>query len=161
MPGSDLADAPTPVCNPDDPDSVNFADEDFELKRDEPWILLSAITCPKDHVNLLRSEVISWAFSACECPAGQFVSRPCEEDGPIRECATCRECADGEEEVSPCEGGRDRQCAPPGADLPGKGRLDAPVVAKGFSEDGGLSIQIAPPEDDTKVGAHSGRTPPR
>lgn len=153
VPGDDLADAPTPVCNPDDPDSVNFVDEDLDLRREESWIIVSAITCPKDHVNLLRSEVVSWVLSACECPAGSFVSRSCEEDGAIRECEACRECADSEEEVSPCEGGRDRQCAVPGAVLPGKGRLDAPVVGKGFSEEGGLKIQIDPPDDDTKVAA--------
>jgi hypothetical protein len=150
VPGDDLATAPVPVCDPDDPNSVNFSDEDVELKRDEDWITVSAITCPKEHVKLLRSEVVSWVFSACHCPVGSFVSKECERDGPIRECERCRECVEGEEEVSPCEGGRDRVCAPPEAVFPKKGQLPMPIVQKGWSEDGRFNIQITPPEDDSK-----------
>ena len=103
------------MCGEDDSEIVNVINEEEELRRDEDWIVLSAITCPRPGTAAVESSVFKEAFSACYCKEGFFVSSPCEAGEQLAECSPCKECADGEEEVGPCEGsiltGGDRVCA--------------------------------------------------
>ena len=103
------------MCGEDDSEIVNVINEEEELRRDEDWVVVSAITCPRPGTAAVESSVFREAFSACYCKEGFFVSSPCEAGEQLAECSPCKECADGEEEATPCQGssttGGDRVCA--------------------------------------------------
>jgi len=167
VPGDSVDDAPGAMCGIDDSEIVNVVDEEVELRRDEDWIVLSAIACPKAGVPYLQSEVYEEAFSACFCPDGYYVDTPCEKGERMRECEPCSECLDGEVEVRPCTGkvksGGNRQCEPltisteslpassgDDAEAPSS-ELPVPAVSRTWAEDDKLQVAIQIPQDEAQA----------